>query len=178
MLRNVGWNRVSTRSVALCFDCFFKVIFESQTQLLKLPIRRTLTHPLASASYFSWPFASFTWPIKCHCMSLWPDSGMSDAAWCVKNWLSNLSNSETAHCTVPNCASKRSYKLKMAFDCLPLDQRITAMAYRTYSKQITLQKNCLKNHSRSYSRKIDRKNGRLLLKLEMLAGLDMVYGKH
>jgi len=58
----------------------------------------------------------------------------------------------------------------MAFDCLPLDRRITTMAYRTYSKEISLQKN-RKNHFRSYSRKIDHKNGRLPLKSEALAGL-------
>ena len=58
----------------------------------------------------------------------------------------------------------------MAFDYLPLDWRITTIAYRTYSKEISLQK-IVKNHSRSYSRKIDRKNGKLPLKSEVLAGL-------
>jgi len=32
----------------------------------------------------------------------------------------------------------------MAFDCLPLDRHVTTIVYRTYSKEISLQKNVKK----------------------------------
>ena len=64
----------------------------------------------------------------------------------------------------------------MAFDCLPLDRRITTLAYHMYSKESSKQKN-RKKSLYSYSRKIDRKNGRLPLKSEALAGLHYMVNK-